>query len=242
MAKLRMMVCPHDTAKSPEKWYLFAQHLSQRLGAEVGFDQAMDFADFHRRLSDTDLAYANPKDTVRLAAESGYQPVARPEGRYDEVVFFAHPDVEAPGFASLSGERVATVESMLPTNIALHILARENIQPAELLNRDSWLSVINAVRKQETRFGFLYKDTYDDLTGLAKGMINAFAVSEERLAFHSIVVAPGATEHRKALGQALLAMGAEAKGREILDKLGFPAWLAVSPDEFQGLQRLVAQA
>jgi ABC-type phosphate/phosphonate transport system substrate-binding protein len=55
MSALELMVCPHDTAKEPDRWFRFAQYLSQRLGTPVNFSVALDFDEFHQRMAYTDI-------------------------------------------------------------------------------------------------------------------------------------------------------------------------------------------
>lgn len=239
MSKLRLMVCPHDTASNPERWYLFAQHLSQALEAEVRFEPAVDFKGFHERLDEADIVYASPKDVINRLLPRGYAPVARPAEIYDEVVFIAAPQVESPALSSLAGEPVATVLSMLPTNIGLSILRRNDVEPGELVDRDSWFSVINCVRRGTTRFGFLYKDTYDELSGLSKSMFKAFETSSERVAFHSLCAAGSLNGQRERLSLAVAGMHQDPRARTVLDKLGIRQWLAVTEEEMAAVRRIV---
>ncbi len=239
MSKLRLMVCPHDTAKDPEKWYLFAQYVSLGLNLEVAFDIAMDFNAFHDKMQEADIIYANPRDTLRLTEEMGFSSLVRPDNRYDEVVFIANNDVDEPQLGDLHGETIATVKSMLPTNIALHLLKKESVEPDGLRDKNSWLSVINCVRRKETNFGFVYKDTYDDLSNLSKIMINTFHVSHEQLAFHSVNIGPQSNGMSDDLKTLLLDMEANPKGAEVLAKLGVPKWLPVTKPEIQGVRKVV---
>jgi ABC-type phosphate/phosphonate transport system substrate-binding protein len=239
MSRLRLMVCPHDTAKDPEKWYYFAQYIALKLNAEVGFDIASDFKDFHEKLPTADIVYANPRDTVKIIETLDFQTLARPEDIYDEVVFIASNDIEEPKLPDLQGERIATVMSMLPTNIALHLLEKESIEPGELVDNDTWISVMNAVRRNDVRFGFVYKDTYDALSGLSRSLFNMFHASKERLAFHSINVSPNAAVLKDTLADLLVGMNEEAQGKDVLRGLAFSRWVRVTEMELDTVKGVV---
>lgn len=240
MSKLKLMVCPHDTAKNPEKWFLFAQHISLKLRVELSFDIATDFKSFHKNFQSADIIYANPRDTLKLIDDMGYTSLVRPDGIYDEVVFIASNEVSNPTLPSLQGENVATVMSMLPTNIALHLLQKESVTPGHLVDKDSWLSVMNSVRTREVDYGFVYKDTYDDLSDLSKSLFNMFEVSEENLAFHSVSVSPGSIDMRDDLTELLLGMDGFDDGRDVLDRLAFKRWVAVTKAEIEVVRDVVA--
>lgn len=45
MSKLTLMVCPHDTAKKPERWFRFVQYLNHHLTVGVHLEISLDFND-----------------------------------------------------------------------------------------------------------------------------------------------------------------------------------------------------
>lgn len=242
MTRCTFMVCPHDTASGPERWYRLAQYLTQHLDLEVHFEVSLDFEDFHAQLHTADIVYANPTDTFRLMTQHGFTPLVKPEGLYDELVFVANTDVPNPTLAALHGEQIATVRSLLPSNIALFLLKKQSIEPAELLNRESWLSVIRSVWQGETTYGIVYKDTYDSLSDQGKQMVNVFATSNERVAFHTIVVGRKATEECRNLAQVLLEMHTNDTGREVLQELArFPHWSPITPAEMDLMKHIIEE-
>jgi phosphonate transport system substrate-binding protein len=228
MGKLTLLVCPHDTAKDPEKWYLFAQYLSLALHQEIHFDLHLDFQSFHQNLEKAHIVYANPKDNLRLIKNLGFLPLVRPDGLYDEAVFIAHDRLHNPTLESLDGEKIATVPHTTPADIGISILKRHAVQPSEWVERASWLGVINSVRKGQVPFGLVYKDAYDDLSDLSKSLVNAFFLSKERTAFHSISISPQLHDQKDQLLAILLTMATEERGREVLASLQIGKWLALA--------------
>ncbi|HSM82003.1 MAG TPA: PhnD/SsuA/transferrin family substrate-binding protein [Nodosilinea sp.] len=241
MISLEYMVCPHDTAKDPDRWFHFAQYLSQHLGVPVHFSVALDFDEFHQRMVQADLVYANPSDTLALVNQNHFSLLAKVVNQSDEVVFVAHPSVPSPSLNLLDGHDVAAVGSMLATQVALQLLHRQGITPARIVDRPTWLSVMAAVAKGEPAYGIVYKDTYDEMARSTKAMTQLVAVSEERLAFHSLVVSPRAVPHRAALETLLTTMATDAKGQDVLQALHVEGWEALAPEALTPIRELVGQ-
>lgn len=240
MDRLNFMVCPHDTTNNPDKWFVFAQHLSLNCSFRVHFEMSFDFADFHDQLHTADMVYANPNDTLELVLNKGYKPIAHPEGVYDEVVFVANTAVDSPTLQALSGQNIHTVVSMLPTNIGLQVLKQANIAPGAIMDHASWLNVVAMLRDQSADYAFLYKDTYDALSDVNKESVQLFHTSEEHTAFHSILLSPAHAEKREECLQVLRNMSTTAEGREVLSALGITNWLPVTKGEFERMQSLAA--
>ncbi len=240
MDRLNFMVCPHETTNNPDKWFLFAQYMSMNCSFRVGFEMSFDFADFHENLSNADLVYANPNDTVKLVREKGYKPLAHPEGVYDEVVFVANTAVDAPNLASLNGAEIHTVTTMLPTNIGMQVLQKASIVPGQFVNQASWLGVVAAMRDNTAEYGFLYKDTYDALSDMNKESVQRFHTSEEHAAFHSLLLGPDHIDKAEEILRVLKGMHATDQGREVLSALGVTNWLPITNGEFTQMLDLAA--
>jgi len=111
MDNIKFLVCPHDTASNPDKWYHFAQYLTQEISSSVHFEQSMDFPDFHQQLKSGGLIYANPQDSLKLINEHQYTPIARSSNLFDEIVFVANKTVEAPLISDLSAADIISVNA-----------------------------------------------------------------------------------------------------------------------------------
>lgn len=239
MDSYKLMVCPHDTAQSPERWYFLTQYFSNNLNIRLHFENYLDFTEFHQHLGEADLVYANPQDSVHLMDTMGFIPLVRPDQKYDEVVFIASADIASPTVQSLEGESLASVVHTLPTKIALHILDKQAIKPKEILDSNSWLGAVNSIIKGEVNFAFLYKDTYEALSDYSKEMINAFYISDEKLAFHCLNIGPRLLDRQTQLENSLTAMDIDAGGREVLKKLELERWLVVNPQEIEAIKGII---
>jgi ABC-type phosphate/phosphonate transport system substrate-binding protein len=239
MSDFIMKVCPHDTASNPERWFLVVQYLAQKLGSHIQFDISLDFTDFHQSLTTADLVYANPTDSIDLMDRHGFVAVARPDNHHDEVVFVANIDVASPSLQSFHGAQVATVPSMMPTKIALHIFKDKGIEPAGLVDCDSWTGVVGALWRNELQLGLVYKDTYDELSEQGREMINAFETSNEQIAFHNFMVGGNALERKDEIARVLLEMHTDDKGKEVLQELAINYWKPTSPEELAKIKHIM---
>ena len=240
MSGYSFIVCPHDTVHGSEAWYRFAQYLAQKLDLEIHFDLSMDFQEFHERLGSADIAYANPKDTFKLVEQRNFTLVARADELYDELVFVANSDIANPSIASLQDARIVTVKSMLPTNIALYMLRKQSIAPAEFIDVESWLSVMRCVWQGEADYGIVYKDTFEGFSDQSKGMVNAFLTSHEQIAFHSMTISPELAHRKSDFEQALITMDGDSLGHEILSQLNhIHKWTAITPDEIALMEQVL---
>ncbi len=233
-----LMVCPHDTASNPDRWYLFMQYLVQKIGTHLNFEIALDFADFHENLSKADIVYASPADSLKLI-DSGFAAVAHPSNLHDEVLFVASPEVAGPTVESLNGAQIASVESLQPTKLGLHILKGKGIAPAGITNMDSWTSVVSSIWRNEAQFGFLYKDTYDELSTQGKEMVQVFYTSDEKIAFHNLLVGNNASAQKDTIATVLMAMHSDDQGKEVLKELRTEQWVATTAEQLDKMRHLM---
>lgn len=239
MAPFSLAVCPHDTVRNSEGWYRFVQFLAQKLGDNVSFKLALDFADFHEHFSASDIVYANPSDGIQLLDSHGYSALVRPMGVYDEALLLVGPDGPKPALSALAGARIATITRLLPTKIALHTLKEQNVTPGELVNCDSWLSVVRSVWGGDTPYGIIYRDSYQDLSDQGRAMVQVIAETDCRCAFHMICVSPKLAEQAATLRDALLAMADDAMGKEVLADMKLPGWQPVTSEELDFMRQML---
>jgi hypothetical protein len=236
---LTFLVCPHDTATNPLRWQLLGQYLSQKLDLHIHFEIMLDFADFRDHMTSADLVYANPIDSLQLMQQHGFVAVARPANIYDEAVFVANPEIRAPTLESLNGQPVSSVRSMLPTKIALSMLERQAITPAEVVDHDSWTSVIASIWRNDTPFGIVYKDTYDELSDQGKEMVQLIATSDEQVAFHSMLIGNEGLAYQEQFVQTLTHMDTDDKGIDILHELHFAQWVATTQANLDQMRQVI---
>ena len=246
MKHWQMMVCPHDTAKNPERWFIFAQYLSRHLSpyldtesstTSVHFQQSLDFAEFQAGMASADVVYANPQHALVLAEKHGFIPLVRAGNLYDEAVCITCADCDAQ-LADMHQSTVATVTSMLVTNVALKSLARQDVSPATLQPAASWMAVVQSIYRGDARFGILYKDFYTGMSALSRKQIKVLGETEERAVYHCFMLAPQHAKHLENVRSTLLAMKDDDRGGEILAELSMQALLPVGQEELEAVRAL----
>jgi phosphonate transport system substrate-binding protein len=238
MSSLNVQVCPHDTATNPDRWFRFVQYCAQKMDCHPHFEIALDFADFHASLDKADIVYANPSDTLTLL-DKGLKVLVHPSNLHDEVVFLANLEVADPTLEALQGVQIASVESLQPTKLALHILKERGVAPSGIANYESWTAVVSSLWRGDHQFGLIYKDTYDELSDQGKGMVQAFYTSNERTAFHNILVGREAADKQAGIEQVLLGMHTDEKGQEVLRDLNIEQWVPTTPEELARIRHIM---
>ncbi|HES77320.1 MAG TPA: hypothetical protein ENO09_10010 [bacterium] len=242
-----MMVCPHDTAKNPERWFVFAQYLTQNLsqdmaggegaGFSVVFKQSLDFAEFQAGMAAADLIYANPQHALQLAEKHGFIPLARAGNLYDEAVIVSCAGCDAQ-LADMQQASVSTVTSMLVTQVALKSLARQDVTPAELVPAASWMAVVQSIYRGDARFGILYKDFYAGMSGLSRKQVKVLSETQEHSVHHCFMLAPQHAGQLDNVRQTLLGMADTPRGGAILAELNMDGLLAMQPADLDAIREL----
>jgi hypothetical protein len=233
-----LMVCPHDTATNPDRWYRFIQYLGQKLESHLQFEIALDFTDFRENIGKADIVYANPSDTLRLI-DDGLEAIARPSNLHDEVVFLASTEIANPTLEALAGQTLLSVEKLQPTKLAMHILQERGITPAGIQDCESWTSVISTIWRGEAQYGLIYKDTYTELSDQGKSMVNAFFTSDEKVNFHNLLVGRNAAPQKDAFTQIVLGMHSDDAGKEVLQELNVAQWLPTTPADIDRIRKIM---
>lgn len=239
MSGMTLAVCPHDTVRNSEGWYRLVQYLSLRLEQDLHFALSLDFADFHSLFAEADLVYANPSDAIKLIDSHGFVPLARPTDTYDEALLVAGAEVSGPSIAAMAGAQLATVESLLPTRLALRFLGQQGITPSGLLGRDSWLSVVRAVWGGEAPYGILYRDAYDELSPQGKAMVQVVATTSEGCAFHVLCGSPRLGPLAGTIANTLYAMTTDSAGSEVLADMHFKGWSPIASGDFACIREVL---
>lgn len=242
MQHWNMMVCPHDTAKNPERWFVFAQYLSQRLITDqtalaVRFTQSLDFAEFQAGMAAADLVYANPQHALVLAEKHGYLPLARASNLYDEAVCVTCADCDAT-LKDMDQSSVVSVTSMLVTQVALKALARQAVAPAQLQPAATWMAVVQSIYRGEARFGILYKDFYQGMSPLSRKQIKVLAETEEQTVYHSFMLAPQHAMQLECVRDIMLSMSSDARGVDILAELSMQSLVPVGGSDLESIREL----
>ena len=239
MTTIKLMVCPHDTAKNPENWYKLALYLTKNIGNSVIFKQSIDFPDFHQQLTNAELIYANPQDSVKLIKEHGYLPIARPSNLSDEIVFVANKNLSSPKITDLTGSAISTVGSMMVAKVGIIHLLKNGIRPAKVDSKKSWMAVVKSIFRCEADYAMIYKDFYDSLTEMSKSGLQKIDETRNGEIHHNVLISPKLKDSAQTIQNCLLNMHENNNcGQEILTALNIKTFITINNDDILNFENL----
>ncbi|HFC29555.1 MAG TPA: hypothetical protein ENJ44_00765, partial [Oceanospirillales bacterium] len=141
MKSMTLMVCPHDTAGNPIKWFQFAQYLTKYCEISTKYYKCLDFVEFHTKMSEADLVYANPQDSLELLLKYNFVPVVHSSNLYDEIVFIANNDANSDSLDVFNEAECLSCNGMMVTRVGIKGLLEKGIKPAKIYSKDNWMAV-----------------------------------------------------------------------------------------------------
>lgn len=238
MEQMKFMVCPHDTAKDPDKWFHFAAYFSKRLNISLKYVQCMDFVEFHSKMTDADVIYANPQDSLQLVEQHDYIPLVHSSNLFDEIVYIANSEQQPVELTKIDQQECLSCNQMMVTRVGIKGLMNQQLSPKAIENRDSWLAVLSSVYKGEKPYGFLYKDFYDGLNKLSKSVIVKLGETTDQSIFHSIFIKKQHAAQSQRFTERFMTTHEESEGQQILAKVNIEKFIPTNVDEikqFSGL-------
>ena len=236
---IKLMVCPHDTANNPDKWFHLAHYLTHGITNSIMFEKSLDFPDFHEQLTSGGLIYANPQDSVKLIKEHGYTPITRPSNLHDEIVFIANTSIENPQITDLANSEIISVNSMLVTRVGIKHLLDRDLKPALIKPAESWMAVVKDIFRNNEKYGFVYKDFYEGLNSLSRNGLQKISETTGGTIHHCFLVSPELESLANSLQSCLLNMHNESeRSKDILASLNVEQFLPVSKEEILNFESL----
>jgi len=239
MEHMTFMVCPHDTAKDPDKWFHFALYLSQNFHLSTQYCQCIDFVEFHEKMMDADIIYANPQDSVTLVEKFNFIPLVHSSNLYDEIVFIANNDVQHESIQDINSHECVSCNSMMVTRVGIKSLGEKQIQPSHIHDKNGWLPVVTAVYKGEIPYGFVYKDFYEGLNKLSKSLVVKLGQTEGKSIYHSILINEKHKDKIAEITEVLTQAHLTENGKSILARVNIDEFVATSTEEIEQFKSLL---
>lgn len=225
-------------------WYIFNTWLQKALDLPIHLELYPSFEAQREAIGQgkVDLIYANPYDAAMLIREKGFTALARPQGKVDEAVVVAAADAPYDTVDDLEpGLRLAVTNDP-----AVNLLGMMMLEPAELdasnlevRQVESYPVAVKLLLQGEADMAFLLKEALEKLTATTRRQLKVLVDSQIGDLYHAFLVGPRLADKHEAVRSALVNMHTEAKGKDVLENLGFPAWEAVSADEAEFMMNLV---
>lgn len=226
---------------SPDRisgWYIFNTWLQKQTGEAIHLKM---YDNFHSQIAaikndEIDLIYANPFDAAMLVREKGFLPLVKPFGKTDEAIIAVNAKNTVEDAAHLSpGIRVAVTEDP-----DVHLMGMIMLEPGDLdannMNidiYDTYVLVAKHLLRGDADVGIFLAEAYDDLSNMIKSQLKILVRSQISVIHHSLMIGPKLAGKRDEFQSLLVEMSNDAKGKGVLEGLGFDAWIGIEDEEME---------
>ncbi|WP_428036880.1 PhnD/SsuA/transferrin family substrate-binding protein [Amphritea sp.] len=224
MDKIRLLVPPSDTAQNSERWYEFAIYLSRATGLNLSPVISASPEAYQQGFSQAEMVYCAPELVTTLIREFRFTPLMQPNGIYEEVAIVSGPAATIHRLSGIQDSTLGGIKGTFANRLGLTTLMQKQIRPAAMVYRDNWLQLLKTVQQGELPYALLSKSFMEQLSPLSLTAVNLLARSNLRKAYPLLLAAPQLKPQINNLRQLLEAMSAEAKGRQVLEKLQIQGW------------------
>ena len=219
-------------------WYIFNTWLQKQTGEAIHLEMYDDFHSQREAIKSDkiDLIYANPFDAAMLVREKGFLPLVKPVGRADEAIIAVNAKNTVEDVAHLlPGIKVAVTEDP-----DVHLMGMIMLEPGDLDADnvetnvyDTYVLVAKQLLRGDADVGIFLAEAYDDLSNMIKSQLKILVRSQISVIHHSLMIGPKLAGKRAEFQNLLVEMGNDAKGKGVLEGLGFDAWIGVEDEEME---------
>ncbi|MDO9422943.1 MAG: phosphate/phosphite/phosphonate ABC transporter substrate-binding protein [Methylobacter sp.] len=219
-------------------WYIFNTWLQKQTGEAIHLQMYDNFKSQREAIKNDsiDLIYANPFDAAMLVREKGFLPLVKPVGISDEAIIAVNAKNTIEDVAYLSpGIRVAVTEDP-----DVHLMGMIMLEPGDLDANtvethiyDTYVLVAKHLLRGDADVGIFLAEAYDDLSNMIKSQLKVLVRSQISIIHHSLMIGPKLAGKRNEFQSLLIDMSNDAKGKDVLEGLGFEAWIGVEDEEME---------
>lgn len=224
---LNFLIAPDFAPERFAGWHILNTALQKRAGIHLHLLMPADAREQARLIAEgqVDLVYANPFDAAAMIRDAGFVAFARPRGKPDEMVIATARESHVSHLEALSpGCRIATTDNKDVRLIGLRLLEPADLKDEDIrwVHADNYQATARMVIRGEVEAGFFLADAFDGLSRLTLGQLRPLMESAIADISHVLIANPRMASELPAVAGALLSIGADAKGQEVLDALGLP--------------------
>lgn len=227
---LNLTVSPDFSPDHIAGWYVFNTWLQRRLGDRIHLELYDDFASQRQAISEdkVDIIFANPFDAAMLVREKGFEAIATPAGKRDEVVIATSAESAFEKIEDLQpGTRVCETQDPDVNLIGTILLEPADLKPSNIsiLHAATYVLVAKHLLQGKADIGFFLKEAYDDLSQVIRKNLRVLVTSQISVVRHVLLVGPRMQDRKDELRQLLLGMDKDLpQGPGVLESLGFTGW------------------
>lgn len=219
-------------------WYIFNTWLQKQTGNAIHLEMYGSFQSQQEAIqrNDVDLIYANPFDAAMLVREKGFLPLVRAIGVSDEAVIAVSANNPVDDVSRLSsGINVACTEDPDVRMMGMIMLEPADLNPGNInvTVYDTYVLVAKHLLQGNADVGIFLAEAYDDLSNITKSRLKVLVRSQISVIHHSLMIGPGLADKRDDIGNMLVGMNNDERGKSVLRSLGFKAWEKIGDEEME---------
>ncbi|MDO5625978.1 MAG: PhnD/SsuA/transferrin family substrate-binding protein [Pseudomonadota bacterium] len=224
---LNLIIAPDFAPERFAGWHLLNTVLQKRSGLSLHLLTPATAAEQAQLIADgkADAVYANPFDAAAMVRESGYQAIARPVGKPDEMVIATSANAAANTVEDLKpGCRIALTDNKDVKLIGLRLLEAADLAEGDVQWQmvDTYQAAARMAIKGEVDASFFLADAYHSLSRLTRTQLKPLIESQLADITHVLLTHPRMQAEAPKLLQALVSLAGTADGQPVLDELGMP--------------------
>lgn len=221
-----LLIAPDFAPERFAGWHLLNTVLQRRSGLALHLLMPASATEQAQLLADgkVDALYANPFDAALLVRNSGYQAIARPVDKPDEMVIVTAASSPMGAVEDLKpGCRIALTDNKDVKLIGLRLLEPADLTEADVQWQlvDTYQAAARMAMKGEVDASFFLAEAYHSLSRLTKGQLKPLIESKLADITHVLLTHPGMKAADAAtLCQSLIELTGTPEGQPVLDELG----------------------
>ncbi len=231
-------VSPDFTPDHLSGWYIFNTWLQKQSDNAIHLEMYNDFHEQREAINNdnVDLIYANPFDAAMLAREKGFKPLVKSAGGSDEAIIAVNASNHAEDVADLNaGIKLAVTDDPDVRMMGMIMLEPSDLDESniEIIPSDTYVIVAKHLLKKEADIGIFLAEAYDELSNMIKRQLRVLVRSQINVIHHSLMIGPKLLDQRKNIHDTLVHMHHDARGRSVLESLGFEQWQTVDDEDME---------
>ena len=224
---LNLLIAPDFAPERFAGWHMLNTLLQKRSGLQLHLLTPASAAEQAQLIAEgkVDAVYANPFDAASMIRDAGYQAIARPVGKSDEMVI-----------ATAAGSAANTVEDLQPgckialtDNKDVKLIGLRLLEAADLTEADIQWQVVDTSQaaarmaiKGEVDASFFLAEAFHSLSRLTKTQLKPLIESKLADITHVLLIHPRIGDGLDKLKDALVGLTGAPDGQPVLDELGIP--------------------
>ncbi|WP_201575286.1 PhnD/SsuA/transferrin family substrate-binding protein [Psychrobacter sp. H8-1] len=226
MTTHNMLIAPDFSPERFAGWHMFNTLIQKRANLNMHLNIPASHAEQEQVIGTEDIQviYANPFDAATLIREQGYQAVARPIGKSDEMVIAAAANSDINSLEDIKASAtVAMADNRDVKLIGLRLLEAVDIEETDL-NWDvteNYQAAARKVIKGDAQAAFFLAEVFHSFSRLTKAQLSVLIESDLADISHVLLIKEGFPD-TKVFMDAILNLHNDEDGKEALAELGMP--------------------